>query len=166
MHPNCLTDGQFLADFFILHPDDCRYNAVNQRYWMEYHTKSTLYRPDNTPSYHLVKQKRDSTRYARSKGRYSYRQWIYLNHDDNYIHGPFDFTITPDGRQSRDRVKHSDWSVLHDMKHMYKNKAPALSHMVGPISIHCNTLFHSEVESDKVTRRLVTAPLISEELYS
>ena len=43
MHPDCLTDGRFLVDFFILHPDDCRYNAVNQRYWMEYHTESTLY---------------------------------------------------------------------------------------------------------------------------
>ena len=29
VHPDCLKDGQFLANFFIPHPDDCRYNAVN-----------------------------------------------------------------------------------------------------------------------------------------
>ena len=32
MQSDCLTSGRFLVDFFILHPDNCRYNAANQRY--------------------------------------------------------------------------------------------------------------------------------------
>lgn len=37
IHPSCLQDGQFFLDFYILHPSDVRFNAVNQRYWIHYH---------------------------------------------------------------------------------------------------------------------------------
>ena len=70
VHPNCLLDGKFLVDFYIQHPDDSKYNAVNQRYWMEYHTMSSLYRADHTSLYHLVKPTSESQQYAHSKGLY------------------------------------------------------------------------------------------------
>jgi hypothetical protein len=39
-YPSCLQDGRFLLEFFICHPSDSRVNAVNQRYWLQYHTLS------------------------------------------------------------------------------------------------------------------------------
>ena len=133
---------------------------------MEYHTASSLYREDHTSSYHLVKPTSESRRYVHSEGLCPYHQWVYLHHDDIFIHGPFNFTITPNGRQSRDRVEHKDWAVLHDMSHLYKNKAPTLSHTLGTISIHCSTLFHTEVASAKVDKRVLSAPMLSSAFYS
>ncbi len=36
-YPSCLTNGRYLDDFYIYHPADSRYNAINQRYWLCYH---------------------------------------------------------------------------------------------------------------------------------
>ena len=36
-HPNALQDGKFLVDFYICHPTDRFFNAVNQCYWLENH---------------------------------------------------------------------------------------------------------------------------------
>ena len=32
-HPNCLQDGKMLVDFYIMHPEDKDYSAINQQYW-------------------------------------------------------------------------------------------------------------------------------------
>ena len=40
VHPDCLSDGKFLVDFYILHPDDSNFNAPNQHYWLEYHPRN------------------------------------------------------------------------------------------------------------------------------
>ena len=133
---------------------------------MEYPTGATLYQPDHTTSYYLVKQTSESKRYAYSKGLYPYLQWVYLHHDETFIHGPFNFVITPNGRQLRDRVEHNDWSMLHDMRHMYKKKAPTLSHTLGIISIHCSTLFHTKMASTEVDKRVLSAPMLSSAFYS
>jgi len=37
LSPSCLQDGRFLVDFYTLHYSDIRYNATNQRYWLQYH---------------------------------------------------------------------------------------------------------------------------------
>lgn len=37
-YPSCLQTDRFLVDFYIMHPADIRYNATNQRYWLQYHT--------------------------------------------------------------------------------------------------------------------------------
>jgi hypothetical protein len=38
LHPTCLQDGKFLAEFYIAHSSDTRFNQVNQRYWLHYHS--------------------------------------------------------------------------------------------------------------------------------
>ena len=35
-HPACLQDGRFLAQFYIYHPANKKYNIINQRYWLDY----------------------------------------------------------------------------------------------------------------------------------
>jgi hypothetical protein len=37
LYPSSTQDGQFLFEFYICHPSDWRYNAINQRYWLQYH---------------------------------------------------------------------------------------------------------------------------------
>jgi hypothetical protein len=46
LYPSCLQDGRFLVDFYICHPADSWYNAVNQCFWLQYHT--TLYDGDSS----------------------------------------------------------------------------------------------------------------------
>ena len=36
-NPNAMQDGRFLVEFYVGHPADKRYNAINQRFWLEYH---------------------------------------------------------------------------------------------------------------------------------
>jgi len=36
LYPSALQDGRFLVEFYILHPSNVRYNATNQRYWLQY----------------------------------------------------------------------------------------------------------------------------------
>jgi hypothetical protein len=45
LYPSCLQDGRFLVEFYICHPADSQYNAVNQRFWLQYHMDSKLQSP-------------------------------------------------------------------------------------------------------------------------
>ena len=109
VHPNCVVDGTFLVDFYILHPDDRTYNAPNQRYWLEYHEKDQVQRSNHSSAYHLIKPGAESETYARGCWLQPFRQWMNILHDDIYIHGPFDFTVMKGGRKSLDRVSLDDW---------------------------------------------------------
>jgi hypothetical protein len=44
LYPPCLQDGRFLVKFYMAHPADARYNAINQCYWLQY-------RDHNSPSH-------------------------------------------------------------------------------------------------------------------
>ena len=147
-----------------MHPEDKDYSAINQQYWLEYHRNQDLHRSDHTLSYRLLKSTRDSRLYAKSKGLYTYRQWVYMTHDEVFIHGSFDFLCTPKGRQGIDRIPLDPWIALRDKLRMYSNKAPSLS-MVREITIHCCTLFYAEVNSSRVHEQLLAAPLLSTALY-
>ena len=53
-YPLCLQDGRFLLNFFICHPSDSHLNAINQYYWLQYHTLSNLQSPLTTIDTHLI----------------------------------------------------------------------------------------------------------------
>ena len=40
LHPQALTNGNFLVNFLMRHPNDSLYRAIQQRYWPHYHTKN------------------------------------------------------------------------------------------------------------------------------
>ena len=164
LHPDCLQDGKFLVDFYILHPKDYWFGAPNQRFWLEYHRPGSSSFVRRKSSYHLIQPTRDSHLYAKSKGLLPYRQWMYLLHDSVFIHGPFDFTMTANGRQSKDRVSVDDWRVLHNHRDLYSNEPPSMK-LVSQLSLHCTPLFHTEVDSTKVDERLLAAPLLSQDHY-
>ena len=122
-HPNCLQDGNVLVDFYMMHTEDKDYSAINQQYWLEYDRKQDLHRYDHALSYHSLNPKRDSRLYAKSKGLYPYRKWVYMTHDDVFINGSFDFVCTPKGSQGRDRIPLDPWIDIQDKRKMYSNKA-------------------------------------------
>ena len=163
VHPDCIQDGKFLVDFYVLHHDDKAYYAPNQRYWLEYHHQDEPVRMDHRTSYHLVKPSAESELYARRQGLYPYRQWCYVNHSDVYIHGPFDFALNARGA-THDRVSTSDWEALIGAQHMYDNEPPAMS-PERRVSVHCTWLVHEEVHEPAVEKRVLAAPLLATSLY-
>jgi hypothetical protein len=54
LYPSCMLDGQFLFEFYICHPADWRYNAVNQRYWLQFHGCEDIAHPSLSTNTHLI----------------------------------------------------------------------------------------------------------------
>ena len=157
---------KFLVDYFIEHPQDKSLAMENTRFWLEYHAITTLHRVDHTSSYSLIRPSEDSKRAAAARGLYPYRQWTYLSHDDVYIHGPFDFSPSQHGIPTRDKISRDDWIVLHDKSQMYANEPKALTRGGYMFAMHCSVLFHTQVESEKVSSRVFAAPMLPVTSYS
>ena len=165
VHPECVQDGKYLVGFYTQHPEDVSYNAPNQRYWLEYHLGNSPISPDHHSSYHLIRPTTDSERYARANQLQPYRQWVYLNHEDCYLHGPFDFCVLPSGRKSSDRIAVDDWQVLHDYSQMFTN-APPRHDLRNYCSLHCSSSFHTKLKcTSQVVGRVMTAPLLTPSCY-
>lgn len=143
MHPACLQDGTFYMDFYILHPADVRFNAINQRYWLHYHTHgdpSVL--PAALEDAHLIRPSDTSEDYARRHHLVPCRRLINLTHHDTFIHGPFDFASV-NGRKSRDRISQFDWDNLAKRSSMFQNVVPSTE--LPSYSIHVDECFHVTV---------------------
>ena len=66
-HPECLQGGRFLTQLCICHPADKKYNAINQRYWLDYlptYAGDNIRRNRNT---NLIKPSSNSESYAEAK---------------------------------------------------------------------------------------------------
>ena len=64
LYPSCMLDSRFLFEFYICHPSDWRYNAVNQRYWIQYHGQNDIMCPDLLSETHLIRPSETSVEYA------------------------------------------------------------------------------------------------------
>ncbi len=111
LHPSCTLDGRFLFEFYICHPADWWYNAINQRYWLQLHSRSDLTSPCSSSETHLVHPSDSSDSYAAHHKLMPFRKWLNICHQDTYIHRPFEFASVR-GRKTRDRIAQSDWEVL------------------------------------------------------
>ena len=111
LNPSSLQTGKFLVDFYIPHTSDARYNGINQRYWLQYHSRSDISNPHRESSTHLIRPSDTSEDFAARHQLVPFRQWINLTHQDTYIHGPFNFA-TVNGRRTRDRISEEDWKIL------------------------------------------------------
>ena len=162
---NCLQDGRFLVDFYILHPEDKTYNATNQRYWLEYHRKETILQAEHGTTYHLLRPSAESETYTKAKGLIPYRRWVYLCDAATYIHGPFEFALLRDGRQSQDRVAKKDWEALCANKAKFANAVPSHD-MIHMCSVHCTCCFHSEIQSKVASLHIAAEPSFTAHCYS
>jgi hypothetical protein len=153
-YPSCLQDGRSLLEFFICHPNDLRVNAVNQRYWLQYHTSSELQSPLSSTETHLIKPSDSSVNYAQCHKLCPFCKWINLTHLDTFIHGPFEFASVH-GRKTRDHVSQVDWDVLKSHLDMFHNPIPPFD--VPSYSIHVDRCAHVQFYNAAISRQLILA---------
>jgi hypothetical protein len=134
-----MLDGQFLFKFYICHPADWRYNAVNQRYWIQFHGRKDFTHPSLTTETHLDLPSDTSDDYAQHHNLLSFRKGLNITHLDTYIHGPFEFA-TVCGRKTRDRISQDDWDILRKHSSMFQNPLPTFN--VPTYSIHVDQGAH------------------------
>ena len=83
-HPVALQDGKFLVDFYTCHPADKKYNAINQRYWLEYHPILEVAGPYRNRCTHMIWPFAQSPSYAVAEGLRPFSQWV--QYECQYIH--------------------------------------------------------------------------------
>jgi hypothetical protein len=130
-----MLDGRFLFEFYICHPADWRYNAVNQGYWLQLHNPANITSRHSSGDTHLVRPLETSERYSSHQKLLPFRKWLNISHLDTYIHGPFEFA-TIRGQKTRDCIRQEDWDVLSKHQSMFSNPLPRFD--VPTYSIHVN----------------------------
>ena len=100
--PYCIETGKFLCDFYISHPSDWRFNAINQRFWLQ-HFKADLLNPDQAHESHLIKPSSTSRAYAIKNHLVVAKKYVHMLHEDTFINGPFDFASVHN-RKTHDRI--------------------------------------------------------------
>ena len=131
--PSCLETGKFLCEFYSCHPADWRFNAINQRFWLQHFKEVDLLHPDQPSDNHLIKPSDSSRAYAIKHNLVVATKYIHMLHKDTFIHGPFNFS-TVHNRKTRDRIGQADWQVLANHSHMFQNSIPSFD--VPTYSIH------------------------------
>ncbi len=101
LYPSALQDGQFLVEFYVLHPANIRYNATNQQYWLQYCTRNGVFHGHLNA--HLIAPLDTSEEHATRHHLLPIHCWVNLTHADTYIHGPFGFA-TVNGCKTWDPV--------------------------------------------------------------
>jgi hypothetical protein len=139
LYPSCTQDGRFLFEFYICHPSDWRYNAINQRYWLQYHDLSDIQSPHTASETHMIRPSDSSASYATRHKLVPFRKWLNISHLDTYIHGPFEFASVR-GRKSRDRIAQEDWDQLKQHSPMFGNPIPTFD--VPSYSVHVDRSAH------------------------
>ncbi len=143
-YPSCFDDGKYIVDFYTSHPSDSRMNAVNQCFWLRYHSQSDLMGPCSSHNTHLIRPTDSSEAYASRHHLLPFRQYVNLTHSDTFIHGPFNFA-TFGGRKSRDQVSGNDWRILRSHTWMFHNLVP--SEEVTTYSMHIDPCAHTTFAS-------------------
>jgi hypothetical protein len=82
---SCLVDGQYLVDYYICHPADSRYNAINQCYWLRYHNANNISHPMSSTESHLLQPSDSSESYAHRHNLFPYHSYNNLTHANTYI---------------------------------------------------------------------------------
>jgi hypothetical protein len=139
---------------FICHPSDSRVNAVNQRYWLQYHTSSELLSPLSSTETHLIKPSDTSVDYAHRHKLRPFCKWLNLTHLDTFVHGPFEFA-TVHGQKTRDHISQVDWDVLKSHLDMFHNPIPPFD--VLTYSIHIDRFAHVQFHDATISCQLILA---------
>ena len=123
--PSCIQTGKFLVVFYISHPDDWHYNAVNQLFWLQYFKKSDVLHTDQASETHLIRPLPSSAAYAIRNHLVPAQKYVHLLHDNTFIHEPFDFA-TVNNRKTCNRISEKDWQVLASFSHLFQNLLPSV----------------------------------------
>jgi hypothetical protein len=149
LYPSCTQDSWYLFEFYICHPSDWWYNAINQCYWLQYHGIDEVAMPTASTDTHLIRPSDTSNAYAARHKLVSFRKWLNISYLDTLIHGPFDFASIC-GQKTRDRISQDDWDILVKHTSMFAN--PLLRFNVPTYSIHvdrgAHVMFHDHALCD------------------
>ena len=151
--PSCIETGRFLCSFYISHPADFRYNAVNQRFWLQHFKETDLRHPDQPHDLHLVKPSPTSTAFAIKNHLVVAKKYVNLLHEDTFIHGPFNFA-THHGRKTRDRISQEDWDILKKYSSKFQNSIPSSD--VPTYSIHVDRGAHTSFHDNNLCNVLIS----------
>ena len=154
LYPAALQDGKFLAEFYIVHTDDVRFNGINQRYWLQYHSLTDIATPSANSQCHLVKPSPTAAAYASRNHLVPFRQYINITHTSTFIHGPFDFAHVA-GRKTRDRISLEDWKPLCSYKPTNINPTPRLD--LPSFSVHVDRSIHTTISSPPIVACLMAS---------
>ena len=125
MNPQALTNGKFLVNFLVRHPNDRSYRATQQRYWPSYHDRH-IPMEEHSSSIKFIRPAPEAAAFAKHNNLVQARAWIQLNDPSVFIHGPFEFAIV-NGRKSIDKIAEKDWKVLKSNSAKYSDDAPSLA---------------------------------------
>jgi hypothetical protein len=139
-YSSCLVDGRYLIDFYISHPSDYLYNAINQRFWLQYHSRDDILANSTSANTHLLRPTDSSETYAARHKLLPLRTYINLTHTDTFIQGPFDFA-TINKRNSRDRISQLEWDILKSHCDLYHNPLPRFD--IPTYSVHVDASAHT-----------------------
>jgi hypothetical protein len=138
LYPSALQDGWFLVEFYVAHPNDVRFNATNQRFWLQYcdHTATTFCTMDA----HLITPLDTSENCAMCQHLVPVHCCVNLTHGNTFIHGLFDFA-TVCGCKTQDHIDQDAWDALRSKSSMFLNKVPRFN--LPRYSIHLDCGAHS-----------------------
>jgi hypothetical protein len=103
LYSSFFVDGYYLVDFYIAHPSDFWYNAINKRFWFQYHSHNNIIGPTSLAHTHYILPSDTSKAYATRHCLLPYRKYLNLTHTNTFIHGPFDSAVIH-GQKSRDCI--------------------------------------------------------------
>ena len=127
-------------EFYTLHHADVRFNASNQRYWLQYHSIGDIATPSPSTTTHLIRPSDTSEAHAARHRLVPFCRWINLLHSGTILHGPFEFASV-NGRKTRDRISPADWDALAKFSSLYQNPLPRFD--LPSYSIHVDRGIHS-----------------------
>jgi hypothetical protein len=125
--------------FYLPHPSDSWYNAINKRFWLQYHSREDIIGPTSLAHTHYIQLSNTSKAYAKRHCLLPYWNYLNLTHTNMFIHGPFDFFVIH-GQKSRNCIPQSTWDKLKSHLDMFHNQI--LRFDVPTYSIHVDCGAH------------------------
>jgi hypothetical protein len=58
LYSSCLMDSHYLVDFYLPHPLDFHYNAINKWFWLQYHSQEDIIGPTSSAYTHYIGRRR------------------------------------------------------------------------------------------------------------
>ncbi len=142
IYPSCSHNGQLFFEFYVCHPSNWQYNAINQWYWLQYHDISNIMSSHSFSETNLIGPLDSLASYAACHKLVPFRKWLNISHLDMYIHGPFKLASIW-GRKSHDCIAQEDLDHLKKDSAMFGN--PVLPFDVPTYSIHVDCSAHNTV---------------------
>jgi hypothetical protein len=142
LSPSCLQDGRILVEFYTLHHANIQFNAINQRYWLQYYSLGDMSTPSSSMTTHLIWPSDTSKAHAAWLWLVPFCHWINLTHSDTFLHRPFDFAIV-NGRKTSNCISQSNWDILPRYIKAFENPLPRFD--LPSYSIHVDRGVHVSV---------------------